>query len=288
MNDIKTNKLLINQQNNNGSIGNTRQINNDGSIGNTRQINNDGSINNTETQQINNNLPTDNLIDNIHNQSIITMVDATDIINKPSFSMKDLSVGSDRKKLTSNGSINNVNGYNGEKDLFNFDNVQSPYDIINTNTIKSILQTVNSNTFMMYEDDNYQDNYFELGVNNNENVSSNETQQHKKRQVLNTPSELKKDNKIFHLLGVAFNEYYNQYYLVYENIIKTNADNNYVEDNLNNMRTQVAEYILAKIKDKDSIEIVHEIGPRNKINNNDVVYFAYGNFQLGPLMLRFI
>ncbi len=280
---MNINQKLLNNQNLRQGLLNNQQNN---LLNNNMVINNDGSISNKES--INNNLPTDNLIDNIHNESIITMstkLPGQDFINKPSFSMKDLSVGSDRKKLKSNGSIDNVNGYDGEKDLFNFDNVQSPYDIINTNTIKSILQNVNSNTFMMYEDDNYQDNYFELGVNNNENVSSNEKP---KKQILNVPSELKKDNKIFHLLGVAFNEYYNQYYVVYENVIKTNADNNYVEDNLNNMKTQVAEYILAKIKDKDSIEIVHEIGPRNKINNNDVVYFAYGNFQLGPLMVRFI
>jgi hypothetical protein len=202
--------------------------------------------------------------------------------NKPSFDIKDITVGKERTKY----STQETTGYDNRKvPGTDFDNYPNQYDIMNDNTIKSVLQNINPDTFMINDHDNMYvsensyggDRYFEL---ENKQVVKKPTK------ILDIPSEIKVSSKLFTLLGVAYNEYYNQYYLLYEHVLKTNNDNNYLEDNLNNLSNQVAEYVLAKIKDNKNIEIVHEISPRNKINYNEVVYLSYGNFQLGPLLVK--
>jgi len=93
-----------------------------------------------------------------------------------------------------------------------------------------------------------------------------------------------KSNK-YNLLGIASNEYYSQYYYLYEFLTKQMNDLDY-EENLkyiNNNR--IYEYLLVKIH-KNKLVVSHYVGPRNKININDVVYFSLANFQLGPLVIK--
>ena len=71
--------------------------------------------------------------------------------------------------------------------------------------------------------------------------------------------------------GMIFNEYYKQYYTLYEK--------EYDNSNLND---KLYSYILAK-KINNIMTVVHNIPPRNKILPGDNIYFSYGNFQLGPL-----
>ena len=230
----------------------------------------------------NNTLSTYELVSLIHDKSMISVTDNFNSSrNKPSFDIKDVTVGNERPKYTTQ----ETTGYDNRKvSGTDFDNYPNQYDIINDNTLKSVLQNINSDTFMINENtDMYvseyggSDKYFEL---ENKQVIS------KPKKILDVPNNINVSSKEFNLLGVAYNEYYNQYYLLYEHVIKTNNDNNYLEDNLNNLSNQIAEYILAKIKDNKNIEIIHEISPRNKINYNEVVYLSYGNFQLGPLLVK--
>jgi len=82
---------------------------------------------------------------------------------------------------------------------------------------------------------------------------------------------------LFNYLGIAYNEYYDQYYLLYEFIDKTK--NNVPLYNL-------YEYLLVKLNKDNTYVIEHRMNPREKINFNDMVYFSYGSFELGPLVIK--
>lgn len=227
---------------------------------------------------------TSKLIDDIHNKSNISLDGNKELPElphpKPSFDIKDVTTANERPQYN----VNNVSANDnvGENDnISNLSNIANQdtnnVDLLNDNTIKSILTNISPDNYMMYDDDYSIDMYFEL-----EPVQITQNKKNK----INAPDTIVNNNNTFKLLGVAYNEYYNQYFLLYEHVIKTNNYNNYLEENLNNLRTQVAEYVLAKIRGKSNIEIIHEVGPRNKINYNEVVYFSFGNFQLGPLVVR--
>lgn len=72
--------------------------------------------------------------------------------------------------------------------------------------------------------------------------------------------------------GLVANEFYKQYYVLYEREYK-----NF------NMDDKLFRYILAKRISTDKYVTVHQIPPRSKIEIGDSIYFSYGNFQLGPL-----
>jgi hypothetical protein len=133
------------------------------------------------------------------------------------------------------------------------------------------------------------------------------------------PNEIIDDNKNFDLLGIAYNVYYNMYYLIYhhqlEDIIDikginkkdftddmnkeieiTNDFNSIYEDiyvkpplipvnETKYLINHLHEYRLVKMEDKVP-KIMHKVGPRKKINLNDIVYFSYGAFELGPLVIK--
>jgi hypothetical protein len=74
--------------------------------------------------------------------------------------------------------------------------------------------------------------------------------------------------------GLVSNKYYKQYYILYEK--------EYEESDLKLFKEKLYYYILAKKKDNE-IEVIHNMPPRRKVNPGDSIYFAYGNFELGPL-----
>jgi hypothetical protein len=78
--------------------------------------------------------------------------------------------------------------------------------------------------------------------------------------------------KNYKFKGLVANEYYKQYYVLYEKEYK-----NF------NMDDKLYRYILVKKNPEGNYVIVHEIPPRAKIEIGDSIYFSYGNFQLGPL-----
>jgi len=96
------------------------------------------------------------------------------------------------------------------------------------------------------------------------------------------PLNILYDTDAYTFKGVAYNEYYNQYYLLYEYVISGNSE--YVEDNLIDVNYKVAKYLLAK-QDTNGITLIHAIGPRNQVNYNEMIYFSFGNFQIGPLTI---
>lgn len=99
------------------------------------------------------------------------------------------------------------------------------------------------------------------------------------------PKEFNYKGSVYSLLGMGSNPYFNQYYLVYEHEVKSKLTNTLIEEELEYIKNnRIFEYTLVKIKN-DKPVIVHEIGPRIKINLGDVVYFSLATFQLGPLSI---
>jgi hypothetical protein len=78
--------------------------------------------------------------------------------------------------------------------------------------------------------------------------------------------------KTYKFKGLVANEFYKQYYILYEKQYK-----NF------NMDDKLFRYILAKKNSDGDYVTIHEIPPRSKIEFGDSIYFSYGNFQLGPL-----
>jgi hypothetical protein len=78
--------------------------------------------------------------------------------------------------------------------------------------------------------------------------------------------------KKYRFKGLVANEFYKQYYILYEKEYK-----NF------NMDDKLYRYILAKKNSDGNYVTIHEIPPRSKIEIGDSIYFSYGNFQLGPL-----
>lgn len=103
--------------------------------------------------------------------------------------------------------------------------------------------------------------------------------------ITEPPVTYKYENNDYNLIASASNDYYSQYYYLYEFQTKQNIKLDY-EENLQYIKNHlVYEYLLVKIR-KNKLEVSHYIGPRNKININDIVYFSLGNFQLGPLKIK--
>ena len=99
------------------------------------------------------------------------------------------------------------------------------------------------------------------------------------------PKEMNYNNNKYLFLGMAYNEYYNQYYLLYEYEVQSDISNILEKEQMKYLNYKIYNYILVKIN-KSKPEIIHAIGPRTKININDVVYLSYGTFQLGPLVIK--
>ncbi len=106
-----------------------------------------------------------------------------------------------------------------------------------------------------------------------------------KSEIKKLPNEIKYNNLTYKLLGIAANEYFNQYYYLYEYETKIKIDNIEPREELKYINNKVYEYLLVKIHN-DKPEVVHYVGPRNKIQVNDIVYFSMGIFQLGPLVIK--
>ena len=100
------------------------------------------------------------------------------------------------------------------------------------------------------------------------------------------PLKLLHSNEVYNLVGLAINEYYNQYYLLYESQPAPNS-NITLGENLSYLNYHINSYLLAKMHDAKPV-VLHNIGPRAKINISDVVYLSEGPFQLGPLVIKSI
>lgn len=125
----------------------------------------------------------------------------------------------------------------------------------------------------------------------------------------NIPNTINDDNSTYNYYGVAYNEFYNQYYLLYETEFNENTNtkqsekpyiNNDLQFNTVNVDPDVVDsknseyllsklykYLLVKVNQKNNTtEIIHKVAPRSKININDIIYFSYGEFQIGPLVIK--
>jgi hypothetical protein len=115
--------------------------------------------------------------------------------------------------------------------------------------------------------------------------------------LLDKIKSLEIKDKKYKLIGTASNDYYNQYFLLYEREVPIENVNkeftpddkfsNYFreKDNMDELKNKAYEYILGKVN-KEVPEVVYTIGRRSKINIKDVVYFSLGTFQLGPLIIK--
>jgi hypothetical protein len=195
----------------------------------------------------------------------------------------------------------------------------SPYNVLKTNKVKPILIEGNSELVPGYDinsNDIYSEKYWiikskgfsdiynyedesklHLFLNNSEDQTNKkvvqetnkkvvqETNKNKQEKISGPPKTHKYENNDYNLIATASNDYYNQYYYLYEYLTKQNVKLDYEENLKYITNNQVYEYLLVKIR-KNKLEVSHYIGPRNKININDIVYFSLGNFQLGPLKIK--
>ena len=106
----------------------------------------------------------------------------------------------------------------------------------------------------------------------------------------NIPKKINDDGVVYNLLGYATNDHYDQRYVIYESSEITDPTNlknaiPTLNENMQWMKTKIMSYVLVTF-DKDKINIIHRIAPRNKIEIGDVVYLSMGTFQLGPLNIK--
>jgi len=187
----------------------------------------------------------------------------------------------------------------------------SPYDVLKTNKIKPIFIEGNSELVPGYDtnlNDIYSEKYWiikskgfsdiynyedgsqiHLFLKTDPKKKTNKIVQNikkiKKEKLSGPPKTHQYDNNEYNLVATASNDYYSQHYYLYEFLTKQDVELDY-EENLKYIKNnQVYEYLLVKIR-KNKLEVSHYIGPRNKININDIVYFSLGNFQLGPLKIK--
>lgn len=93
------------------------------------------------------------------------------------------------------------------------------------------------------------------------------------------------NNDKYHLLGIAYNNVYKQYYLIYEFRVLQNKDDLILRDNMINMKIQLYNYALVQIENNKEV-IKYIFGPREKINSNDIIYFHQGFIKLGPFFIN--
>jgi hypothetical protein len=110
----------------------------------------------------------------------------------------------------------------------------------------------------------------------------NQTEKTKK---LDFPLEYDYENNRYKLIGTASNPYFNQHYLLYELEIKSSKTNLFMREELKYNSYKIYQYLLVQIQNGKPV-VIYAIGPRAKVNPNDIVYFAMGNFQVGPLTIH--
>lgn len=115
---------------------------------------------------------------------------------------------------------------------------------------------------------NYDDNKFTSYEQTMPSFNREKRAKIKLNRSMKIPNIYKYENKTYEYVGVAYNPYYNQYYIVYENYLNG-----------------LYEYLLVK-KELGEFVVSHNVGPRTKINYGDNVYLSYGVFQLGPLNFK--
>lgn len=98
------------------------------------------------------------------------------------------------------------------------------------------------------------------------------------------PLEIADETTSYVLLGYAINEYYNQYYLIYETEVIDPSTNKEAKNNPSFMKVKLYKYALVRMK-KNVPHIIHKVGVREKIKMGDFVYLSYGVFQLGPFRI---
>lgn len=95
------------------------------------------------------------------------------------------------------------------------------------------------------------------------------------------PNELNGFTKV----ALALNPYYNQDFVLYEKLYRTKTKIVTINENPDFLNGQIYEYLLVKSVDGKPM-VIHQTPPREKVVPGNVIYFAYGNFQLGPLTIK--
>jgi hypothetical protein len=183
---------------------------------------------------------------------------------------------------------NNINKIN---ERFISKNIKLDTSNENVANMKSILtnNTLSENIHGFDENDNYwiiKQNGFSDIFNSHDDGSF----EVKNNTVINegfanqpVSNDLVYQDKTYKLVGVASNQYYNQYYLLYENEIKA-KDTPFLRNNFKYIKYNIYHYALVKIENGKQV-VIHAFGPRSKIEINDIVNLSVGNFQLGPLLI---
>lgn len=130
------------------------------------------------------------------------------------------------------------------------------------------------------------------------------------------PNKINDEDDEYNYFSIAYNQYYDQFYLLYEKEFVDKNEKININDIVNTSHTvydkgnitfnninvnpdiidskktdcilsKLYQYLLVKVDSKmNTTKIIHKVAPRMKIEMNDTVYFSYGEFELGPLVIR--
>jgi hypothetical protein len=180
-----------------------------------------------------------------------------------------------------------------------------PYDVLNVQETKPILIDSTSNSLPGFDSHpnlwtiknqgisdifNYEDKGGEIIYNiangfDDIQIKKPDVIIPKEKSTSPLPNTLTYNTNNYTLLGTASNPYFNQYYYIYENEIEQKKDL-LLEEELEYIKNyKIYQYVLTKIENNIPIVKLY-VGPRNKININDVVNLSLASFQLGPLEIK--
>lgn len=187
----------------------------------------------------------------------------------PGFNSNDLSVYSDKHWLVKT---------KGFSDIYNYEDIggETIYDIANG---LDLIMDTNFPTNRSEKEFGKQTSNQELAKPiKNEKILNKATDE-------NIPLNFTYQNDDYNLLGIATNVYYNQYFYIFENMVKQKISEPMLEEELKYMKiNRIFQYLLVQMH-KGKPKVIHWVGPRNKINLGDVVYLSLATFQLGPLQI---
>ena len=129
----------------------------------------------------------------------------------------------------------------------------------------------------------------EISYENTESLSYMPNEIKCNNNLLKYPKKLNYNNHIYNLKSKIINNFYNQEYYLYEYKLDQDGDL-LIRDNLEYLNEQLYNYILVYFKN-NKIKIKYKFGPRNKIDNGDIIYIdlkdnGVGISYIGPFIIE--
>lgn len=162
------------------------------------------------------------------------------------------------------------------------------YLIYNKKNIEYITNTSNNDLENISSFNKFKIPY-EINYDKNESLSYMPNEIKCNKSLLKYPIKLNYNNYIYNIIGKALNKLYNQEYYLYESKVDQDGDL-LMRDNLEYSNEQIYNYIFVYFVN-NKIKIKYKFGPRNKIENGDIIYldikkFNNGISYIGPYIIE--